>query len=642
MSGSNNPINDVNPFDGNNGKGVTGWWQDSSSRMFDPLGVGYGDAIYGDSVNGGGIPGMLGIGGGKKPPGGGSDMAAAYQAQAAATVKAADIAANASRDVANAQLAGMQAQADASIKNAQMGTMGGIIGAALGAHTTTEQIKRLTPVESGANTIASWDLAQKWNKTLKMRVAGYQDAAINYELSGKHWSTAFSDPQFNQLKMMELTKRDMLASAQTFGLKSASNPTGIDMSEDVFMNLMRFKDPMEMMQVDPQVAAARNAQFDAWQKSMKDQGLDLVAEIVKNPQLAGGSILSMKGKDPLIDPAMGEFMGAMMQGQAPGAGNSSEYDAFIKDPSRTRFTMVWDADQKKHIYVDSTTGAEVPKATYDRWAQVEQQKRNQAMSSNSTALKNEKANYEQQKGVWDKAIAALTKGEQNEYTDQIKTLIEKGVIDAKTGEVNAGALQSFIPPELMEAPQFNPYREIDPNTEARYRDQYRALTEITVDPKLVREETLGNGMIRKTKLNADGSVATQAIEGYMTDMMGNNHFVSMQGRGMQDWNNRQMMLSGNPFRPGMRAATNVNAYMQEVMGPMGQMGPTNKMAQANTGQAKGQQNVSKPNTAVSSNPYGSQSNLKNPKAPKSISAGSQPSTPAGYDGAPLASGGTDG
>ncbi len=569
-------VNDINPFDGNNGAGLGGYAQDLGSRYMDPWGIGYGDAIMGDSANGGGLlGGFLNPKDPKKPGGGAGD---AYMAQAQATVEAANIAANASRDVANAQLAGMQAGADAQIKSSQMGMMGGVLGAALGAHTTTEQIKQWTPTEAGSQTIQSWDLAQKWNKTLQMRTAGYQDAAINYELSGKDYKSLFSDPQWNSLKMMDMTKKDMMASAQTFGIRSAGNPGGVDLTEDVFLNLMSFKNPDEMLQVDPAVAQARNAQFANWEKSMKDQGMDLITQIVRNPQLAGSSILTMKGKDPLIDESMAGFMGTMMTGQKP-TGNSSGYDAFIKDPARQKFTMIWDPTKKQHIYVDPKSGQEVPKEAYDRWAAVEQNLRNTAMSQNSSDNSAAMQDYNQQKGMWDQAIDALTKGEKNQYTDQIKQLMDAGVID-KYGMINAGALSSFVPPELMEAPEFSPYKQMDPQTKARYQDQYRQMMEIKVDPKLIREETLGNGLIRKTKLNADGTVSSQAIEGQMLDMMGNSHYVSMQGRGMQDWNNRQMMLSGNPFRPGMRAATNVSAYQAELQG---NMGPSSRFATANNG-----------------------------------------------------------
>lgn len=598
---------------------------------------GVGGAILGGPMGamagmslGGGVGGMLD--GPAKDP-----MADAYKsqanasvAQAQAAVQSAQIQAGAARHQANTQLAIAAKQAQASMQAANTSAMGGIIGAALGAHTTTEQIKQWTPTEAGAQTIQSWDLAQRWNKTLSMRTAGYQDVAINYELGNKHYSSLFSDPQWNALKMIDMTRQDVVSAVQQFGIRSTSNPTGIQMDERDWIELQTYKKPDEMLSVDPNVAAQRNAQFSAWEKSMRDQGMGLVVDLYKNPQLAGSSILTMKGKDAMIDPSMAGLMGAMMN--QPTSGGSAEYDAFARDPARNKYRI--SSKDGKQVYVDAN-GNEVSKAVYDQWRSAEQAERDRMTSIAQSDMTKERRTQAQQKGMWDKAIDALTKGEQNEYSEQIKQLQEAGVID-KYGMINAGALSSYIPPELMEGPQFSPFREISPEQEAAYKDQFKALTEIQVDPKMVRSETLGNGITRLTKLNADGSVATQALSGYMMDMTGQQHYVAMNGRGLQDWNDRQMMVSGNPFRPGMRAAANVDNYMSDVFGIGGTMSPKQPTGQPNQGN-KGQTAPKSPST---SNIYGSDP-LKAPSAPKPISgsSGGSQSTPAGYSGASLSAGG---
>ncbi len=589
-------------------------------------------AMAGASV-GGAVGGM--IDGPQKDP-----MAEAYKgqasaanAQAAAAVQSANIQANAARDVANTQFAIAETQAAAGTRQAQLGAMGGIIGAALGAHTTTETIKQWTPTEAGSQTIQSWDLAQKWNKTLSMRTAGYQDVAINHELNNKHWSSLFSDSQWNALKMIDMTKKDMMASAQTFGIKGPGNPYGVDMTEQGYLELMAYKNPNDMLNVDPALAAERNAKMAEWEKSMQANGQGLIVDIFKNPQLAGSSILTMKGKDAVLDPGMAEFMKSMGDSTSGAGSNQADLAAIDAKRIKWRQTEGNTPGMGYYFYPDGTmvtdtmqggrkiTAADIYKMNqekYDKEAQTLRGKQNDQLV---------------QKGKWDKAIDALTKGEQNEYTNQIKDLMEKGVID-KYGMINAGALNKYIPPELLEAPEFKALRDLSPEEQIRYKDQFKSLSEIVVDPKYIREETLGNGLTRKTKLNADGTVSTQAIEGNMTDMTGQSHYVSMQGRGMQDWNDRQMMISGNPFRPGMRAATNVNAYQQEVFGVGGQMGPSNKMASGNNGQ-KGQQKTLAAPTASNTAPSGG--NLKPAQRPSTGSSGGS-QTPAGYTGSSLSAG----
>lgn len=259
-------------------------------------------------------------------------MAAAYQAQANATIQAANINAGAARDVANAQLAGMQAQADAAIKSANSAAMGGIIGAALGANTTTEQIVRRLPVESGAATIASWELAQRWNKTINMRAQGYQDVAIEYELAGKSGSVLYKDPIWNTLYMGQKIKEGATTAARVFGIQSQANPLGIALTWDDWVEINSLKRPEDMLKVDPATAAARQAQFSAWERQMRASGKGLIVDLYKNPQLAGQSLESMAGKEAMIDPALAP----LIQSMASGSGGMDI--GGLTTPQKTQYT----------------------------------------------------------------------------------------------------------------------------------------------------------------------------------------------------------------------------------------------------------------------------------------------------------------
>jgi hypothetical protein len=81
----------------------------------------------------------------------------------------------------------MKQQTEATMRASKDSAIAGVIGAALGAHTTTEQIKQLLPHESGAATLMSYDLAEKWNTTLDMKTKGYSNVAIDYALQGKNY-----------------------------------------------------------------------------------------------------------------------------------------------------------------------------------------------------------------------------------------------------------------------------------------------------------------------------------------------------------------------------------------------------------------------------------------------------------------------
>ena len=511
-------------------------------------------------------------------------QAKAMVEQARASVKAADISAAAARDVAEAELKGMTLQANASMFAAQQSAMGGVIGAALGANTTTEQIKQWLPHESGAATIASWDLAEKWNKTISMREQGYSDVAIDYALSGNNYKSLYKDPQFNSMTMMKKMKEDGMAAISAFGIKSPSNPHGLDLSEEDFIKAHTLKDPMEAMKVDPIQAAARQKAFISWEAQMRAKGLGLLVDIYKNPQLAGSHLKAMQGKEALLDPSLAPLVKSMMQ-----------------DPSRDSEGNP--LDPSNHDWGNPKTG----KLT-----------NHQGMPIN-------------QGTDWDAVIRSLTQGEQNPMTAQVEKLKEMGVID-KYGMVQAGSILQHIPPELRDPIAFNPFYEIDDKQIMYLKDMYRKYSEMNVDPKLVQEQSLGYGVTRKVKLNADGSIAATTMEGMMTDMQGNQIYMAVNGNRLQEWYDRQSMISGmGPLFPGMMApSTDEERNGTFEPGFWGK----NQLAQPNQGS-------NKPNTPIgskSTDPYKS-SAPSSTAAPKPSSAPTQSSNPASSaGGAPLAAG----
>jgi hypothetical protein len=224
---------------------------------------------------------------------------------------------------------------------------------------------------------------------------------------------------------------------------------------------------------------------------------------------------------------------------------------------------------------------------------------------------------------WDDAINAMTKGEKNQYTDQINKLIEAGVIDKATGRVNGSALAKFVPPDLVKAPPFNPHRDVTPQELNGIKDEFRRLSEIKVDPKLVRSEAMGGGVTRKILLNPDGTRAASTLEGYVTDATGQQRFMSMSGSRTQDYYDRASMISGfGPMGPTHRAPISSD----EMGGKLEKRSDDNYMASYATGQkGKSASQASAAQTATTV-----------PKAGPKLTMPSNPAASAG--GAPLAAG----
>jgi hypothetical protein len=383
-----------------------------------------------------------------------------------------------------------------------------------------------------------------------MKLAGYQDVAINYELSGKSGQALYNNPQYNALLMAQKSKRDMLSSIQMFGVNGGSNPTGVSMSQDEWVRMHTIKDPEDLMKVDPKVAAERKAEMDKWERQMRDSGNGLLVDIYKNPQLGGSSILTMRGKEATIDPSMAGFLGQMMGGDAAAGGPN-----------------------------------------------------------------------------WDQVINALTQGEQNPHTAEVNRLMEMGVVD-KYGMINAGALMSYIPPSLRDAPEFNMHREIDDKEKARLLDDYKKYSEIKVDPKLFKEESLGMGVTRKVKLNADGTIAGHILEGYMPDAMGGQNKMAISGIGLQDWYDTMSQNYGKgPMFPSMIAPPTTE--MSNGTFEPGFWG-ANVLAKPNGG-VKGFQPIPKGG-------YGTQPAAPAPAAPAAAPMPMPTPSDAGFSGAPLSAG----
>jgi hypothetical protein len=187
-------------------------------------------------------------------------------------------------------------------------SIGAVLGAAMGANTTTETIKQLLPHERGAAVLSSIELAQKWETTREMKESGYSNVAIEYALNGKSHKALYGDNEYATMMMKTQGRQDMIQNISTFGIQSPSNPMGVSMTADEYIEMHSLKDPEAMLKVDPQVERERQRAFDQWESQMRASGKGILVDIYKNPQLAGHGISAMKGKDALIPPDVMELM----------------------------------------------------------------------------------------------------------------------------------------------------------------------------------------------------------------------------------------------------------------------------------------------------------------------------------------------
>lgn len=452
------------------------------------------------------------------------------------------------RLAAEATAAQLQASRDAAL--------GGIIGAALGANTTTEETKQILPHESGAAAMMSYDLAQKWNTTREMKESGYSNVAIEYALSGKSGKTLYKDAEMNSLMMNRDVKQMTIQSIQAFGIRSASNPYGVDITAEQWQKLHSAKDPEALLNVDPEVARQRQGAMDQWEADMIARGQGILVDIYKNPQLGGSNILAMKGKSALIPPELLPMVQSVAGGN-PGTGGGTD---------------------------------------------------------------------------WDAAIRAMSTGETNAMSGQIKWAMDNGLID-KYGQINAGTVMSMIPPELQSGPEFNPYRELSDSEKTILQDDYMKFSQMQIDPKLLKQESLGMGVTRQYKFNADGSVAGTMMSGYMTNAKGEQVQVAMPGDRLQEWEDMKGKMNGTVgFRAPVTKDQLNMTFEADFYG-------NNAFAQSNGGN-KGQYTGQGPSPMPKM-----PSVLPAPKPPTNTNAaapvqGATPTNtmPEGFSGAPLAAG----
>jgi hypothetical protein len=546
-----------------------------------PAGAVAGSMIGNSIVGGGGLSAnsifsMLGSNGLFATPqqaaaGGGQD--GAYLAQLQASMQMAD----AARYTADQQLRLGQAQIDAQMQMANQSMIGGVISAAMaGQQDRTVRPERL-PHEEGAIQIASMDFAMQHEKTMQMRIAGYSDIAIKHQMAGQSYKPLYRDAEWNTMQMMKMTKQDVMQNAQLFGFRSEGNPAGIAMSEEEYLGMMSMKDPNSLLQVDPAVAKARNAQYAAWKADQMANGNDLLVQLFENPQLSGTSILNMRGKEALIDPRLAPLLQQMNQVKEPFDDldqQLSAYDAANKPRKKVMADgSVVFTDGKGQPF-GTTAGQSVTQDQLSSGAPHKPTKTNLGPSfAYNEAMENynagrqqliteyERKQHEYQQSLdnkfkWDDAINAMTKGENNKYTKQIEELQKMGVIDRATGRVNGDALLEIVPKDLLKAPPTEMYRKLSEQETNALKDEYKRLSEIKVDPKLVKVEQMGGGLTRKVLMNLDGTRSASVMEGYVTDATGQQRFMSMTGNRTQDFFDRASMISGfGPMGPAM-AVTN--------------------------------------------------------------------------------------
>lgn len=586
---------------------------------------------------------------------GGTPMDAALMSQLQAELGIANINANAMQNVANTQADAQRQMAQAGVQQSRQSAIGMIIGAAMGAHQTSEQIKQWLPHESGAAAIKSYELAQKWNTTISMKQQGYQDVAINYALNNKDGRALWRDPQWNAMKMAEDLKKDTLTNLQMFGVKSDKNPNGVAISPEDYIELMSFKPADSILKIDPAVAQQRNKAFEDWEAKMRKDGLGMIVDMYKNPQLSGTSILSMKGPEPIIDPQLAPLLNAMSGGDPkmdslikagtnPQQQEESMFDQYRSDPKLNPISAASykPTGEKPGVDVASLTNsnnfnAELKKlnAQYaGRQNTPEYQAAYQQLVSrkSNTDLQNNQAAQDaaNMNSAWSQVMNG---GQGNPKTEEIKRLQEMGVID-KYGMVNGGVLMSFIPPELTAAPEFSTNRQIGDKEKAMLMDEYNKFANTPVDPKNIKTEALGQGVTRKTLLNADGTIAGSMMEGYMQNAMGESVFVSMSGTRLQNWYDKMTQINGlGPLFPGIMAPvtdSELNGTFEPGFWNQQPGAPTYKPMSAN---------------GQNSKPQGDsrmQQEQELPTAPKPLKQTTKVSSskvPAGYAGAPLAAGG---
>jgi hypothetical protein len=217
---------------------------------------------------------------------------------------AAESTAAANADATRAQAAALMHQADAGLEAAKITGQAGIeasknsmkaaiTAAALGQTQTTDTVQHLSPVQLGANAIASYDMALKWNKFMALTEQGYQPGAKNWLLAGKDGKVLYKDPTYNLLAMGQQVKDASLSAMNLVGVKSAANPYGVNLSFDQYKVMMAMKHPEDMLEPSAADKAAYQSRFNAWAASHP-----MEAALLKDPQQNLHDQLGDKSPDP--------------------------------------------------------------------------------------------------------------------------------------------------------------------------------------------------------------------------------------------------------------------------------------------------------------------------------------------------------
>jgi hypothetical protein len=558
---------------------------------------------------------------------------------------AAESTAAANADATRAQAAALMHQADAGLEAAKITGQAGIeasknsmkaaiTAAALGQTQTTDTVQHLSPVQLGANAIASYDMALKWNKFMALTEQGYQPGAKNWLLAGKDGKVLYKDPTYNLLAMGQQVKDASLSAMNLVGVKSAANPYGVNLSFDQYKVMMAMKHPEDMLEPSAADKAAYQSRFNAWAASHP-----MEAALLKDPQQNLHDQLG--DKSPIQVDNNGNVTGGTYEGQghaATAASGKQGTAASGLDPSKT-----W--------YEPSDPAARGP-----GWQiSYEPKPGYQVMNGDERA-------YSQAANPWNPATegdykpATSAVANSGKYANWDKA-VKAGYVN-KDGMIDMGAVMASMPPDLLDPPEFSTVNKISPEQEKQYREQYDQYSNVQLDPKLVSLQNKGYGVQQITVKNADGTIAGQYLQGMLRDAQGQQHNVTIAGTTLHEWDDFQAQADNmGPGWVGMARSKRGGETPggMEAMGSsldgMPKLGPPGTMGGMGEGGTPAAYN--------SFNPYQSSTNganapepVPNVKPSASTPAGSLGtslgpiggldeggSVPSGYSGAPLAAGG---
>jgi hypothetical protein len=517
----------------------------------------------------------------------------------------------------------------ANVKASENSMKAAITAAALGQTSTTDTVQHLSPVQLGANAIASYDMALKWNKFMQLTEQGYQAGAKNWLMAGKDGKVLYKDPTYNLLSMGQQVKDASLAAMQLVGIKSPSNPYGVQMDEKQFMTMMAMKHPEDMLEPSAQDKATYQARYNAWAASHP-----LEASLLKDPQQNLKD--QMGDKSPISVDDQGNVTGGTYQGQGHAAVAASGKGATAGtglDPSKT-----W--------YEPSD-----PAARGAGWQiSYEAKPGYQVMNGDERA-------YSQAANPWTPGTESTYKPGSAAVADSGKYATEQSALKAgyinKDGMIDMGAVMASMPPDLLDPPEFSTVNKLTADQQKAYHEQFQTYQNTMLDPKLVSVQNKGYGVNAITVKNADGTIAGQYMTGLLRNAQGGQSMQTIAGSTLREWDDFQAQADN--MGPGWVGMARSGPRGSETPGGMTAMGSSlDGMPKLGPPGADGS-GASLP-AYNSFNPYQS-SSAQAPQANPAAPSGSQPApsslggtlksvggeadsgTPAGYSGAPLAAGG---